>query len=288
MNCGTIELWIPRRREKWTESPPATTSLDSHERFVMDLLKIYNALCERGKQRLVEKVKKGGLYADHHIVPKSLGGSNEPSNIARLTFREHFLAHWLLFRIHHSSAAMMCAFKLMCGKGTKGSSSKRIPSRLYENARKTHAVSFSSVMVNLHSEKDSLGRSVKGVMFSRSVHSAKDSNGKSIHSLNANKKLHSEKLDSGKSAHAVMMGNLGIAALHSEKDEMGRPVKCVMGAAAVHSLKYSDGKSKHAVDATRKVWKCCSCGLVSHAMGIGRHHKSKKECAVSGKVRVDT
>jgi hypothetical protein len=32
----------------------------------------------------------------HHIVPRSLGGSNDESNIVRLTYREHFLAHLLL------------------------------------------------------------------------------------------------------------------------------------------------------------------------------------------------
>jgi hypothetical protein len=32
----------------------------------------------------------------HHIIPKCFGGSNDPENIALLTYREHFLAHWLL------------------------------------------------------------------------------------------------------------------------------------------------------------------------------------------------
>jgi hypothetical protein len=32
----------------------------------------------------------------HHRIPKSLGGSNDKANIVRLSFRKHFLAHWLL------------------------------------------------------------------------------------------------------------------------------------------------------------------------------------------------
>lgn len=35
----------------------------------------------------------------HHIVPSSLGGRNDRSNIVRLTYREHFLAHWLLVKM---------------------------------------------------------------------------------------------------------------------------------------------------------------------------------------------
>ena len=37
-----------------------------------------------------------GYSERHHVVPRSLGGSNAKSNIVRLTYREHFLAHWLL------------------------------------------------------------------------------------------------------------------------------------------------------------------------------------------------
>ena len=32
----------------------------------------------------------------HHELPRALGGWNDSSNIVVLTFREHFLAHWLL------------------------------------------------------------------------------------------------------------------------------------------------------------------------------------------------
>lgn len=35
----------------------------------------------------------------HHIIPKSLGGSNKIENIVSLTYREHFLCHWLLTKM---------------------------------------------------------------------------------------------------------------------------------------------------------------------------------------------
>lgn len=35
----------------------------------------------------------------HHEIPKSLGGSNEPSNLVRLSAREHFIAHAMLVRM---------------------------------------------------------------------------------------------------------------------------------------------------------------------------------------------
>lgn len=36
---------------------------------------------------------------NHHIIPKSLGGSDDKSNIVALTAREHFICHWLLTKM---------------------------------------------------------------------------------------------------------------------------------------------------------------------------------------------
>lgn len=33
-------------------------------------------------------------YERHHIIPKSVGGSDEPENIVRLTARERLKSHW--------------------------------------------------------------------------------------------------------------------------------------------------------------------------------------------------
>lgn len=41
-----------------------------------------------------------GKFERHHIVPRSLGGSNADDNIVKLTYREHFIAHMLLCKIY--------------------------------------------------------------------------------------------------------------------------------------------------------------------------------------------
>jgi hypothetical protein len=40
-----------------------------------------------------------GYTEKHHIIPKSLGGSNKKDNLVRLTAREHFICHWLLTKM---------------------------------------------------------------------------------------------------------------------------------------------------------------------------------------------
>jgi hypothetical protein len=60
----------------------------------MDYSKQYNLLMERAKDRVLE------VYSEnHHIIPKCLGGSDDKSNMARLTAEEHYVAHQLLTRI---------------------------------------------------------------------------------------------------------------------------------------------------------------------------------------------
>jgi hypothetical protein len=48
----------------------------------------------------ISRILKDGTYTEkHHIIPKSIGGSNLEENFVRLTFKEHFIAHWLLTKM---------------------------------------------------------------------------------------------------------------------------------------------------------------------------------------------
>jgi len=55
----------------------------------------------------------------HHILPKCLGGSNEKSNLVYLSYREHFLCHWLLIKIYPDNFKLKAAFAKMIGKSSK-------------------------------------------------------------------------------------------------------------------------------------------------------------------------
>lgn len=61
--------------------------------------KIYDSLIARAKnENRSDKAKT--YYEKHHIIPKHAGGSNEDGNLVLLTFREHILAHYILWKIH--------------------------------------------------------------------------------------------------------------------------------------------------------------------------------------------
>lgn len=80
----------------------------------MDYKKHYDLLVAKAKDR----GKPEGYFERHHVVPKSMGGSNEEKNLVNLTAREHFIAHRLLWRIHKNKE-MTYAFHAMC-KNLKG------------------------------------------------------------------------------------------------------------------------------------------------------------------------
>jgi ribosomal protein S27AE len=98
----------------------------------MDYLKHYNLLIE-SRRTLVRDV----YTENHHIIPKCYGGTDDPSNIVALTAREHFVAHWLLWRANRDrkSSAM---FNAMC-RASKGQERYK-SSRGYQEARESQRI----------------------------------------------------------------------------------------------------------------------------------------------------
>ena len=59
--------------------------------------------------------KLSGYLEKHHILPKSLGGSDNKDNLVELTAKEHFIVHMLLCKFTKGLArrSMLYAFKAM-------------------------------------------------------------------------------------------------------------------------------------------------------------------------------
>ena len=91
----------------------------------------YENLIESRKNRILENED---VYEIHHIIPKSLGGEDTEENRIKLTPREHFLAHWLLWRIHRNRE-MSFAFFSMCQYRKGNRKQFKISARAYEEAR---------------------------------------------------------------------------------------------------------------------------------------------------------
>lgn len=93
--------------------------------------KCYNTIINRAKSRpLLPK----DLTEKHHIVPKSLGGSNNEDNLVPLTLREHFICHLLLPKMTTGNFRnkMVYAAWRMCHSGKNKNNAYNITSRAYD------------------------------------------------------------------------------------------------------------------------------------------------------------
>ena len=81
-----------------------------------------------------------GKYDRHHIIPVSMGGTNEKSNLVLLTSKEHFLCHLLLFKCTEGKAkmSMACAWHRMA-------TAKRYCSRQYVEIGVRHKISLNGI-----------------------------------------------------------------------------------------------------------------------------------------------
>lgn len=102
----------------------------------MHYLKHYNELM-LSRQRLNRSKRKGDGLERHHIVPKSIGGSNEPTNLVYLTYKEHFIAHLLLTKMFDGKnrAKMIYAFAKMCLCSPNQLRDRKVSSRYFEKVK---------------------------------------------------------------------------------------------------------------------------------------------------------
>ena len=85
---------------------------------------------------------------DHHIIPQSLGGSDEKSNLVTVTGREHALCHWLLLKMTEGEdyEKMSYAFNFM---GSENEFQQRYHSRIITRAYQRHRIKHA----HLHSKR---------------------------------------------------------------------------------------------------------------------------------------
>lgn len=77
----------------------------------MNYSKIYDSLIERARNRNID-----GYVERHHVVPRCMGGSDDASNLVKLTPEEHYLAHQLLIKIYPNNKSLIRAAMMMIPK----------------------------------------------------------------------------------------------------------------------------------------------------------------------------
>ena len=99
--------------------------------------KWYSAITDKAKNRTID-----GYTETHHIIPHSLGGSDDPDNLVDLTAREHFICHWLLTKMYTGEARgkMINAMYMMRAESPHQKRyESKITGRIYETLREEYS-----------------------------------------------------------------------------------------------------------------------------------------------------
>lgn len=72
--------------------------------------KWYMSIITQAKHDVNNKI---GYCENHHIIPKCIGGTNESSNIVKLSAREHFICHLLLTKMTNNPRLGIALSRMM-------------------------------------------------------------------------------------------------------------------------------------------------------------------------------
>lgn len=103
----------------------------------MDYRKIHNAIINRALCRQ----DMNGYTEKHHVIPKSMGGSNDKYNLVVLTAREHYIIHWLLFKIYKNKEMAFAWHRMTHGR----KNIKRYTSHSFAYANRARAIYMSEL-----------------------------------------------------------------------------------------------------------------------------------------------
>ena len=100
--------------------------------FVLSFIKWYNNIIANA----IMNPKIDGYTETHHIIPKSLGGTNDETNLVKLSAREHFLCHWLLVKMTSGSSQIKMSFAFNSFRRSSKNQQRSLTSRQYSIVRK--------------------------------------------------------------------------------------------------------------------------------------------------------
>lgn len=235
--------------------------------------KWYNQIIENAKSRDLDSYKES-----HHIIPKSLGGSDDPDNIIELTAREHFICHLLLLKMVEGPLQykMHKAVIMMANSFGPGQHRYKTTSRIYEILKKSVEVPI-EVREKMSTSQKERFKTQSGTFLGK-THSVKTRK-KMSESASKPKSL-AWKLSASKNRKGRQAPNKGIPQAEETKKKISEAVSGEKNGffGKHHSIEQREKKRQEKLASPKKI--CYYCNKTVDAMNYGRWHgdrcKSKK------------
>lgn len=213
------------------------------------------------KARSLNRSKKTGTYELHHIIMRSVGGTDDPDNLVLLTPKEHYIIHYLLWKMNPTERKYRDPIFMFKHKGGKNS-------RLYETARLSHVHEMKTNNPSIHlSEKSKKSKREK---------------------LKSYVKTNSHRSAISKAAKGKQR-RLGAILSNDSKSKISKSVKKWHEKVGVsdetrEKLRLANTGKKHTQETIDKCksaalarprWKCKHCNKIFDAGNLHNHMKSK-------------
>jgi len=222
----------------------------------MNYLYLYNRII---KNRQTNPLSNDEYGENHHIIPLCMGGPDEKSNIIKLSYKEHYIAHACLYK-HFKTSSLAHAWFSMCR--TSSNQKRDITPSQYEKAKIAHVEALKETMQG------------EGNHFYGKKHT--DATKKAIGSANKGRKKSQKEIDNwvekvakkpNSKEHRAKIGRKGLVMLQN-----------------IHTLEIIRAKRD---DYDPNIWvnprkitpekryKCIHCGIESNRGNIERWHNDK-------------
>ena len=210
----------------------------------MNYIKIYDALINSCKEKIQDEYTE-----NHHIIPKCVGGNNKKNNLVKLSYREHFLAHWLLCKIYPDNFKIKASFAKMLGTSNNKTTSSYMYDAVKRNLKDIH---FPWLKNRIPWNKGKTGVQVpwnKGLTFTPMEEKTKIQISKTL------KKLYTTKKHPRKGLDPWNKGKTGVQVPWNKNKKTEKTVceYCQVIVDKLNYAKWHGNKCKHAADRLMRV-----------------------------------
>lgn len=122
----------------------------------MNYKKIYDSIIQRGLSRIPT-----GYTESHHIIPRCIGGTDDPNNLVKLTPEEHYVAHQLLVKIYNGNQKLVRAAIMMIPSRPSNKLYGWLKRRYSDNQKIAQAGKNNSQFGTMWINKDGMPKKIK-------------------------------------------------------------------------------------------------------------------------------
>lgn len=231
----------------------------------MHYLRIHDEIIANARSQ--NRSKKTGIYEEHHIIMRSIGGDDTAENLVLLTPREHFLIHFLLWKLNRNDRRFRDPIFMFKHKGASNS-------KLYEAARISHIHEMKTNNPSLHLDEET--KLAKSNKLKKYVKTQKHRD--NISKANKGKTPRSEAILSEDSKNKISQS----VTRWYEENEVSKETR--------EKLRIANTGKKHSIDSLEKMkqkalarpkFECIHCGVIMDAGNLKQHIMKKHSNAIT-------